>query len=548
MSLVRISGKEYDVNASMTLEELARFVHAETAEPIVLAMKDGVLRELFRTVGNGGEIHFITTADPVGNATYQRSVIFLMVKAVSDVAPERAADLYVEFSVSNGLFIRFRSGDVDAALAEKVAKRMRELQEANLPFTKESISTRYAISLFKEMGMTLKSKLFEYRRASETKIYHLGDCTDYYFAYIVPSTGYLTTFNLIPYHGGLILQTPKTGSPDRIEPYVPQEKLFATLKDAADWSAKLELNGVGELNERLVKGGVTELILFQEAIMEKRIGDIAEMIQKSGKRIVMIAGPSSSGKTTFSLRLSVQLQALGLRPHAIACDDFFKNRSEYPVDENGQVDFEAISCVDRDFLTDCLNRLLHGEEVKLPTYNFTSGEREFRGKKLKLQENDIVVLEGIHCLNEELTENLPKSDKFKIYISALTQLNVDEHNRIPTTDGRLLRRIIRDARTRGYSAEDTIERWDSVRRGEDRNIFPYQEECDVMFNSALIYELSVMKPYVEPLLYSVPKDSPAYVEAKRLLKFLDYFLAIPAEDVPKNSLVREFIGGGIFDI
>ncbi|MBR6977153.1 MAG: nucleoside kinase, partial [Lachnospiraceae bacterium] len=296
-------------------------------------------------------------------------------------------------------------------------------------------------------------------------------------------------------------------------------------------------------------GGAEELMLLQEAFLEKKIGDVAEEIAKSGKKIVMIAGPSSSGKTTFSIRLSIQLMAQGLRPHPIACDDFFRNRAEYPIDpETGEADFEALDCVDREFLTETLERLLRGEKVDLPTYNFTVGEREFRGKTLKLGPEDVIILEGIHCLNDALTPGIEADRKYRIYISALTQLNIDEHNRIPTTDGRLLRRIVRDAKTRGYSAQDTISRWESVRRGEEKNIFPYQESCDVMVNSALIYELSVLKPYAEPLLYSVPKTSPEYVEAKRLLKFLDYFLAIPSEQVPKNSIMREFIGGSLFDV
>lgn len=548
MAIVTVNGKKKKYGSNTTLETVAADFQADYAGKIVLAKKNGVLRELFRTVGDGGEISFITLSDPVGNATYERSVIFLAVKAFADVDPKRAKDFYVDFSISNGIFCRLHNGKISKAKVTALKKRMKELAAEELPFEKEAVSTRLAIDLFEKNGWTEKAKLFSYRRASESKIYRLGETMDYYFAYLVPNTGYLTEFDVIPYEDGLVLRIPQVGTEKMSGGFVERKKLFETMRRSSDWCEAWQLNTVGDLNERIVKNGATNLILYQEAVMEKEIGDIAKQIADSGKKIVMIAGPSSSGKTTFSNRLSIQLMALGLTPHPIACDDYFKNRADYPVDENGNVDFEAIECVDRELLSAQLAALLTGEEVSLPSYNFTTGEREYRGKKLRLGAEDLVILEGIHCLNDQLTESLPADKKFRIYISALTQLNVDEHNRIKTTDTRLLRRIIRDARTRNYSAADTIGRWGSVRRGEEKNIFPYQENCDYMFNSALIYELSVMKPYVEPLLFSVPKDAPEYVEAKRLLKFLDYFLAIPSEEVPKNSLVREFIGGGIFDV
>ena len=549
MSKVSVCGETRNYPSNTTLQAIARDFQQNYASEIVLAVHNGKLRELRHTIHDGGTLSFVTTADKAGSSTYERSVIFMMVKAFIDVDKSLIRHLYVDFSISNGLYCYLKDRKIDEEILAKVEARMHEIVKEDIPFEKTSVATSQAVRIFRQMGLHEKADLFEYRRASETRLYSIGNCTDYYYAYLVPSTGYLIRFKLQPYHDGFILQTPRTSSPHTIEPYKPQEKLFHTLLESGEWHDKLGLSCVGSLNDRIVAGGGEQLVLLQEAVMEKKIGDIAEEIHKSGKKIVMIAGPSSSGKTTFSIRLSIQLEALGLHPHPIACDDFFLNRELYPIDpETGVADFESIDCVDKEFLTETLERLLRGEKVDLPTYNFAVGEREFRGKTLQLGSDDVIVLEGIHCLNDALTPGIEADRKYRIYISALTQLNIDEHNRIPTTDGRLLRRIVRDAKTRGYSAKDTISRWDSVRRGEEKNIFPYQESCDVMVNSALIYELSVLKPYAEPLLYSVPKDSPEYVEAKRLLKFLDYFLTIPSEQVPRNSLIREFIGGSVFDV
>ena len=549
MSTVNVCGETRNYPENTTLQQIARDFQERYTSEIVLAVHNGKLRELHHTIHDGGELSFVTIADKAGNSTYERSVIFLMVKAFLDVARNLLKYFYVDFSISNGVYCCLKGRKIDEETIAKIENRMQELVKEDIPFEKDSVATSQAVRIFRQLGLKDKADLFEFRRASETRLYHLDNCIDYYYAYLVPSTGYLIRFKLTPYHEGFLLQTPRTSNPHVIEPFKPQEKLFRTLLESAKWHDKLGLSTVGSLNNRIVEGGAEELMLLQEAFLEKKIGDVAEEIAKSGKKIVMIAGPSSSGKTTFSIRLSIQLMAQGLRPHPIACDDFFRNRADYPIDpETGEADFEALDCVDREFLTETLERLLRGEKVDLPTYNFTVGEREFRGKTLKLGPEDVIILEGIHCLNDALTPGIEADRKYRIYISALQQLNIDEHNRIPTTDGRLLRRIVRDAKTRGYSAQDTISRWDSVRRGEEKNIFPYQESCDVMVNSALIYELSVLKPYAEPLLYSVPKTSPEYVEAKRLLKFLDYFLAIPSEQVPKNSIMREFIGGSLFDV
>ena len=380
-------------------------------------------------------------------------------------------------------------------------------------------------------------------------IYSIGNFEDYYYGYMVQNTGYIKYFDLKLYEDGFVLVLPRRSDPKKLEEFKPLPKLYRALRDSSVWGEQLGVSNVGNLNDLIARGEMNKLILMQEALQEKQIGDIAEQIAASvGKKFIMIAGPSSSGKTTFSHRLSIQLTAAGLKPHPIAVDDYFVNRADSPRDEYGNYDYEALECIDVEQFNRDMTALLAGERVELPRYNFITGEREYRGDFLKLGEEDILVIEGIHCLNDKLSYSLPGESKFKIYISALTQLNVDEHNRIPTTDGCLLRRIIRDARTRGNSARETIARWESVRRGEDKNIFPFQEEADVMFNSALVYELAVLKQYAEPLLFGIPKDVPEYAEAKRLLKFLDYFLGVSSENIPHNSMIREFVGGSCFRV
>ena len=394
-----------------------------------------------------------------------------------------------------------------------------------------------------------KEKLFNYRRVSRVNIYNMNEFEDYYYGYMVPSAGYLKYFKLYLYDEGFVIQMPVKSSPRTVPKFEPQTKLFGVLKESTKWGDLQGIETVGALNDRITKGDLREVVLVQEAMQEKRIAEIAgEIASRPEIKFVLIAGPSSSGKTTFSHRLSIQLRANGLVPHPIAVDNSFVEREENPRDENGNYDFECLGAVDVDLFNTQMQELLAGKEVVIPTFNFLKGSKEYSSKPKRLGPNDVLVFEGIHCLNPKLTESLNDENKYKIYISALTQLNIDEHNQIPTTDGRLLRRIVRDARTRGSSAKRTIGMWPSVRRGEEQNIFPYQEEADVMFNSALIYELAVLKPYVEALLFGIEHNCPEYVEAKRLLKFLDYFVGIGSENVPMNSLLREFIGGGCFNV
>ena len=366
---------------------------------------------------------------------------------------------------------------------------------------------------------------------------------------MAPSTGKLGVFDLFMYDEGFVLQLPTKEEPQKVPEFMPQKKLFNVLKESTRWAEMLDISTVGALNEHITKGDMSSLMLAQEALQEQKIVELVKKIQeREGVKFIMIAGPSSSGKTTFSHRLSIQLMANGYKPHPIGVDDYFVEREQTPKDENGNYNFEDLHAIDIELFNDNMNRLLKGEEVDMPTFNFKTGRKEYHDNKLRLGKDDILVIEGIHCLNDELSYSLPVESKFKIYISALTQLNIDEHNRVSTTDGRLIRRLVRDSRTRGASAKRTLGMWDSVRRGEEKNIFPFQEQADVMFNSALAYELCALKPYAEPLLFSIKEDEPEYQEAKRLLKFLDYFLPCGIENIPIDSIIREFVGGGCFKV
>lgn len=551
MPIVTIGEETREYVEGTPFHKIAKDFQAHYENEILLVWVDGRLKELHKTLKEDCSVRFVTAADKAGFLSYQRSALFLMLKAFYDVVgKENVSSLTVCFSVGNGLYIETEGSLIlDQELLDRVKAEMKRLVSLSLPILKRSENTDEAVELFHQHGMYDKEKLFYYRRASRVNIYSIENFEDYFYGYMVQNTGYIKYFDLQLYDEGFVLILPSRKNPKELMTASPRRKLFEVQKESEQWGKKLGVFNVGTLNEAISQGRMNELILMQEALQEKKIGDIAEKIAASGKnKFVMIAGPSSSGKTTFSHRLSIQLSALGLKPHPIGVDDYFVNRVNSPRDEDGNYDYEALECIDIKQFNEDMTALLAGERVELPRYNFVSGEREYKGDFLQLGEEDILVIEGIHCLNDKLSYSLPKESKFRIYISALTQLNVDEHNRIPTTDGRLLRRMIRDDRTRGSSAQVTIRMWDSVRRGEERNIFPYQEEADVMFNSALLYELAVLKQYAEPLLYSVPRDSEEYPEAKRLLKFLDYFLGVSSERIPQNSILREFVGGSCFRV
>ena len=551
MYQVKIHDEIRQYEAGTTYLEIAKEYQKEYSHDIVLVTVDGKLQELHKKVNRDCTLNFETTACDSGHKTYKRSMSLLLVKAIYDVAEHENVDkVRIHYSVSKGYYCTIEGNVVlDQQFLDQVEARMHQMVEADLPINKKSVNTDDAIATFARYGMHDKEKLFAYRRVSKVNIYSINEFEDYYYGYMVPSTGYLKYFKLYLYDDGFVLQMPEHKEPEIVPPFEPQNKLFHVLKESTSWGDMQGIETVGALNDRITKGDVRETVLVQEALQEKKIAEIAATIAARPElKFILIAGPSSSGKTTFSHRLSVQLRACGLVPHPIAVDNYFVEREENPVDENGDFDFECLEAVDVELFNRQLGDLLAGKEVVLPRFNFVTGHKEYGPDVKKLGKNDVLVIEGIHCLNPKLTQSLPDENKFKIYISALTQLNIDEHNRIPTTDGRLLRRIVRDARTRGASVARTINMWPSVRKGEEKNIFPYQEEADVMFNSALIYELAVLKPYVEALLFGVDRKAPEYVEAKRLLKFLDYFVGIGSENVPTNSLLREFIGGGCFQI
>ena len=551
MSTVKINGEERQYPQGATYEDVANDYQQEYENLIALAARDGKIRELFKKLTRDCEVTFFTLKDDVGNKTYVRSATMLFLKAVFDVyGREAAQSCRVEFAIGNGSYISPKGKiNVTEENAAKIRNRMRELVEAKTPFLKRSYSLDNAMELFRKEGMKDKEKLFRYRRGSFVNIYEMDGYYDYYYGYMLPNAGYVKWFDVIAYEDGFMLLLPDKKDPTHVKPFQERKLLFRTLKESEEWGKEIGIETVGDLNDQICRGSLSELILVQEAQQERKIGEIAKsIVDRGGVKFVMIAGPSSSGKTSFSHRLSIQLKTLGKTPHPIALDDYFVNREFTPRDENGDYNFECLEAIDVKQFNDDMCRLLAGERVELPSFNFKTGKREYKGNFKQLGPDDILVIEGIHGLNEKTSYALPEESKYKIYISALTNINIDEHNRIPTTDGRLLRRMVRDARTRGADARRTIDMWASVRRGEEQNIFPFQEDADAMFNSVLIYELAVLKQFAEPLLFQIDKGEPEYYEAKRLLKFLEYFLGVTSESLPNNSLCREFVGGSCFNV
>lgn len=496
------------------------------------------------------DVEFLDVTTTSGMRTYVRSLCFILVRAVEELYPEGTVSL--EYPVSKGYFCNLHIGrEVGLDDVTRIKQKMQEIIGADLPFLRTEAHTEEVIDLFLHRGMIDKVKLLRTSGQLYTCYYRLGDTVDYYYGSLVPSTGYIRLFDIVKYYDGLLLRIPNRENPEKLEELVKQEKMLEVFQEYHRWNEIMGIGTVGDFNVACNEGHATDLINLSEALQEKKIARIADEItnrNRNGERVklVLISGPSSSGKTTFSKRLSIQLMTNGLKPYPISLDDYFVDRENTPLDANGQHDFESLYALDLPFFEAQLGDLLDGKEVELPRFNFTTGKREMSGRKLRIADHIILVLEGIHALNPALTPHIPAANKYKIYVSALTTIQLDQHNYIPTTDNRLLRRIIRDYKYRNYSAEETIARWGSVRAGEDKWIFPYQEYADAMFNSALLFELAVLKDYVEPILRKVPNNCPEYSEAHRLLKFLAYFVSVRDKELPPTSLLREFLGGSSF--
>ncbi len=540
--------KEYPLGTS--LMEIAQDMKIKLNYPILGARVNNKLTELTYKVYRPKFVEFIDITNIDGHRMYQRSLSFVLMKAVRDLLP--GARLKIEHSISQGFYCEIEKPNNEKLHPEEVldiADRMREIIKADLPFYREELPTHQALKIFEEYNLEEKARLFRTRPTLFTSIYKLDNQIDYFYGYLVPSTGYLKIFDLIPYYDGMLLRFPTMKNPDELGPIIEQPKLFEIFREYKKWVEILGVSTIGSINEMIKHGHAGDLIKVSEALHEKKVAEIADMIAKRGNvRVVLIAGPSSSGKTTFSKRLSIQLRVLGYDPVPISLDNFFVNREDTPRDENGNYDFENILALDINLFTKIMNELISGKEVELPKFDFQKGQRYYNGDKAKLSERGIIIIEGIHGLNPMLSKGIDDKFKFKIYVSALTQIGIDYHNRIPTTDNRLLRRMIRDYQYRGYSLVETLQRWPSVRRGEEKYIFPYQEEADVMFNSALLYEFSVLKKHLEPLLKEVPETVYEYSEARRLLKFLSYFEPITREEreIPPTSILREFLSGSAF--
>ena len=556
---------------SDTLEAVADRFKDYYEDDIILGIVNGRLRELNKKIKSDCELSFVTTADRDGRRTYRRSVVLLLQRAIYDVYGSMT-QLHVMHSLGEGYYCQLEKAvecadsqqekyneDTDLQGSrenseksvtehdiDRIVCSMYSFVEKDLPITKHSAKTQYAEQLFKEKGQHDKERLLHYRRSSRVNLYELDGVVDYFYGFMAPSTGMLKYFDIVPYESGFVLLFPGANSRS-VEPLVTSNKLFHTLDDSREWSKMLGIGTIGSLNDAIAAGRGQEIMLLQEALMEQKIGNLAAQIASDDKKkFVMIAGPSSSGKTSFANRLSIQLIAKGRKPHPLSLDDYYVDRELCPKHPDGSFDFECLESIDIKLFNEDMNRLLKGEAVDMPSFNFKTGKREYRGRKLVLGPDDILVIEGIHGLNDRLSQLIPSEHKFKIYISALTQLNIDEHNPLSTTDERLIRRIVRDARTRGTNAMETIAMWPSVRKGERENIFPFQEQADVMFNSALLFEFAVLRLHAEPILMGVPRNCPEYCEAYRLLKFIKYFVPVQDKEIPPTSLLREFLGGSSF--
>ncbi len=539
-------GRDFQVENGTTLYSFGQMLQ-KTHPVLITAMKvNNKLMELTKTFSEElNDVVLVDMENMDGVRIYQRSLSFVLIRAVLELFP--GEDVNIMHSLSKGINCRLRGRDLVDSDIVLIKGRMDEIIAADEPFVKRTISKEKAYDYFHSLNMPSKYELLKYRESETINVYQSGWLMDYFYGYMLPRSGMIFAYDLILYNGGMVLMHPTKYVPTQVPEFEEQAKIAEALKEAVKWGALLGISSAYNLNDIVASGKEGEMIRITEALHEKKIAKIADQITKAQKKLVLIAGPSSSGKTTFAHRLMVQLQVNGLKPITLSTDDYFVNRERTPLDDEGKYDFESIEAVDTGQFNIDLSGLLQGDRVELPTFNFHLGQREYKGNSLQISEDQVVIIEGIHGLNEKLTAQISADQKFKIYISALTQLNIDEHNRIPTTDTRLIRRIVRDSKYRGHTALTTLRLWNSVRRGEEKNIFPFQESADAVFNSAIVYELSVFRKYAEPLLLQIPPSEPEFAEATRLLKFLSYFKSIENDKfIPQTALIREFIGGSCF--
>lgn len=548
---INVMGKMVEIAEGATFADVTKDFSAMVNGPIMLARQKNKLRELHQKIRTCDDVTFYGIENDEAMRVYRRGVLILMTKAVYELWGNESL-VVVEHSLEKNLYCEIRKPEMEITeeVLAKIEGKMREYVAADLPICKRTMRKEDAREIARGQGMPDKDELFRYRRASNVNLYELDGFYDYFYGYMPPATGNLQVFSLMAYENGFLIRFPDPKNPEVLREFSNPKKISSVFLEQMRWCQLMHVKNVAELNHTLTQGKFGDLIRINEALHEKKIAEIADMIyQRLDKvRVVLIAGPSSSGKTSFANRLCIQLQVLGVQPHKISLDDYFVERDKTPVDENGKRNYEHIQALDLPLLNDDLKKMIAGEAVELPSYNFVTGKREYNGNRMQVQDGGILVLEGIHGLNDMLTSEIPAEQKFKIFISAMTQLNVDDHNRISTSDSRLIRRIVRDYQFRGRDAAETIRTWNDVTDGEAENIFPYQENADAIFNSATIYELSVLKQYAEPQLFAIGEDQPEYITAKRLIKFLGYFLAAPGTEIPNNSLIKEFVGGSCFKV
>ncbi len=567
MPTVFVNGKQRQYEKGTTFEKIVEEFQPQFHNQIALVSFNQKVRELNKRLDRDGVISLVTTKNPTGYRAFVRTATLMLVKTVAELGGEGRLHTRMEFSLGNAYFCtihgeltpeleaqgftKTEDGNllVPQSFSDKIQKEMEQLRDRKASIIKKTYPIGDAVNLFSRQGMEDKVKLFRFRRSSSVNVYNLEGYYDYYYGYMLPSTDYVRKFEVTSYRDGILLNLPGVDTPDTLSPFQDREHIYEQLMLSTDWGHLVGISNIGELNEEICRGNISDMILVQEALQERRIGDIAGQIAGDENiRVVLISGPSSSGKTTSAHRLAIQLRSFGLRPHILSMDNWFVPRECTPLDEDGNYDFECLEAVDLQLFNENVSDLLDGEEVELPTFDFKSGKRRYNGHPMSMGEEDILIIEGIHGLNPKCSEGIPDECKFKVYVSALTSLNIDEHNRISSSDTRLLRRIVRDSRTRGNSAQDTIAMWKKVREGEEKYIFPYQNNADAIFNSVLIYEQAVLKQFAEPQLFAVPSDAPEYGDAKRLLKFLEYFVGVDTTALPANSICREFVGGGCFPV